>query len=103
VVAPGALARICIEAEVGGKKLVGTVERSLGSGAAKDTEKPSDADVVVWTLAEAGENALEQSLRLSTNQAASVLERTLRRPAYDPALAESVAFAEPILEDGIAT
>jgi glucose-6-phosphate dehydrogenase assembly protein OpcA len=102
VVAPAALAKVTIEAEVSGKKLVGTVARALGSGSTPDNGgKTTDADVVVWTLSESGESPIEQSLRLSTNQAASVLERTLRRPAFDPALAESVAFAEPIFEDGI--
>jgi hypothetical protein len=99
-VAPAALAGIVIEADAGGLKLTGSIERDLGSGAAMEGKTP-DADVVLWKLGVAGQPALEQRVRLRANKGAKVLERTLHRPPNDPALMESVAFAEQFFEDGM--
>jgi glucose-6-phosphate dehydrogenase assembly protein OpcA len=97
-VAPMALATVTLEAEHGGVRLKGTIERELGSGLA---EASPDADVLVWRLEVEGKQTLEQRVRLSANKGAFVLERTLHRPSEDPALAESVAFAEEVFEDGV--
>ncbi len=97
-VAPTALAGVTIEAERDGVRLKGTIERELGSGLAAATP---DADVLVWRLEVEGKQALEQRVRLSANKGAKVLERTLHRPTEDPALTESVAFAEEVFEDGV--
>ena len=105
-VAPAALAGIVIEAEIGGVKLVGTIDRELASGNELEGKTP-DADVVCWKLhVEAGSAALpsptlEQRVRLRANRGARVLDRTLHRPVDDPALTESVAFAEQFFEDGM--
>ncbi len=99
-VAPAALAGIVIEAEVGGVKMSGSIERDLASGAEIEGKTP-DADVVSWKLGVAGQPALEQRVRLRANKGAKVLERTLHRPTSDPLLTESVAFAEQFFEDGM--
>ncbi len=97
-VAPTTLAGVTIEAEAGGVRLKGTIERELGSGLAGSTP---DADVLVWRLDVAGKQTIEQRVRLSANKGAMVLERTLHRPTEDPALTESVVFAEEVFEDGV--
>jgi hypothetical protein len=48
-----------------------------------------------------GAPAIEHRVRMGANKAAKWLERTLHRPASDPAFTESVAFAEQIVEDGL--
>jgi glucose-6-phosphate dehydrogenase assembly protein OpcA len=95
-VAPGALAGLTIEAEAGGVKVKGTIDRELGTGLA---EQSPDADVIAWRLEVNGAAPLEQRVRLGANRGARVLERTLHRPSHDPALVESVAFAEEVFED----
>jgi glucose-6-phosphate dehydrogenase assembly protein OpcA len=97
-VAPTALAGVTIEAEHDGVQLKGTIERELGSGLAQATP---DADVLVWRLEVGGKQPIEQRVRMSANKGAMVLERTLHRPSEDPALTESVAFAEEVFEDGV--
>ncbi len=108
-VAPSALAGVGLDAEHDGVKLRATLDRQLASGVPDDT---LDADVLEWKLdvgaaAEAGAPAvsrrgpMEQRVRLRTNQGARLLERTLHRPANDPALAEAAAFAEEMVEDEI--
>ena len=97
-VAPGALAGVTIEAEKDGVRLKGTITRELGSGLAGATP---DADVLVWRLEVGDKQPIIQSVRLSANKGALVLERTLHRPTEDPALTEAVAFAEEVFEDGV--
>ena len=81
-------------------------------GALQGSYPVLDADVLEWkldvgTAPEAGAPAvsrrgpMEQRVRLRTNQGARLLERTLHRPANDPALAEAAAFAEEMVEDEI--
>jgi len=97
-VAPSSLAALSIEA--GDGAIQGSIRRELGSGLAEQGGTP-DADVVVWKLERSGSSAIEQRVRLQANKAAMWLERTLHRPAVDPAFEESVAFAEHIVEDGL--
>jgi glucose-6-phosphate dehydrogenase assembly protein OpcA len=97
-VAPSALAGVTIESEVSGAVTRGTIDRDLASGL--PGESP-DADVVVWKLEAPFPTATEQRVRLRDNRGARLLERTLHRPVSDPTLSESVAFAEPIVEDGL--
>jgi len=103
-VAPNALAVVTLEAELQGssgpRRMTGSVERELGSGLTQDGAT-ADADVMVWRQAAEGAPPLEQRLRLGANKAAKWLERTLHRPRHDAAFAESVAFAEQIVEDGL--
>ena len=96
-VAPAALAAVTLEAESEGRRLVGSITRELASG----PEHSIDADVLAWRMETEGHVALEHRVRLSANRGAKVLERTLRRPADDPALREAVAFAEEVFEDGV--
>ena len=99
-VAPHTLAALSIEAGEGTNMLKGSIRRDLGSGIA---EKGStvDADVVMWKQQKGDGPEIEQRVRLRANKAAKWLERTLHRPASDPAFDESVAFAEQIVEDGL--
>lgn len=98
-VAPLALASVAIEARDGDRTLEGVIERELGSGL--DDAGTRDADVVCWRLSAPNAAPLEHKVRLGANKAAKWLERTLHRPAHDAAFAESVAFAEQIVEDGL--
>jgi glucose-6-phosphate dehydrogenase assembly protein OpcA len=102
-VAPNALAALTIEAGDHAKKpfLKGSIERELASGLADLTGTTLDADVMVWRCARQGGTEIEQRIRLGANKAAKWLERTLHRPPRDNAFAESVAFAEHIVEDGL--
>lgn len=95
-VAPQTLAGLKIEAGA----MRGEIERELGTGLAGD-ESTKDADVVVWRRNLGESPAIEHRVRLGANKAAKWLERTLHRPASDPAFTESVAFAEQIVEDGL--
>jgi hypothetical protein len=97
-VAPSALGAVAIEAEAGGKKLTGSLERDLASGLAGATP---DADVVLWKLGVGDAQPFEQRVRFGPNKGAKWLERTLHRPANDPALVEAALFAEDVVEDGI--
>ncbi len=81
-------------------KLKGTIDRELASGGGVDG-KTADADVVTWRIEVSGLPPLEQRVRLRANKGARVLERTLHRPMADPALVESVQFAEHFFEDGV--
>jgi glucose-6-phosphate dehydrogenase assembly protein OpcA len=102
-VAPHTLAMLMIEAgdDPQNPKLRGVLERELGSGLTEQTDSTIDADVIMWKLAKGDGAEIEQRVRLSANKAAKWLERTLHRPACDIAFAESVAFAEHIVEDGL--
>jgi glucose-6-phosphate dehydrogenase assembly protein OpcA len=97
-VAPSALGAVTIEASADGKKLTGTLERDLASGLSDQTP---DADVVLWKLAVDGAAAFEQRVRFGANKGAKWLERTLHRPANDPALVDAALFAEDVVEDGV--
>jgi glucose-6-phosphate dehydrogenase assembly protein OpcA len=99
-VAPNTLAALVVEAHDGAAKLEGEVRRELGSGQAEVAGETSDADVVLWRQTTPA-GTYEQRVRLGANKAAKWLERTLHRPAFDPAFDESVAFAEQIVEDGL--
>ena len=101
-VAPASLAAVIIEAEDGGAKMTGSIERELGSGRGSgQDDATADSDVMLWKVTTSGSAALEQRVRLGANKAAKWLERTLHRPTHDPAFDESVAFAEHIVEDGL--
>ena len=110
LVAPSALAGVTVAASAGGVALRGSIRRQLGSGRpgepaggmtdAHEQRQTTDADVLTWRL-ESGDSVLEQSVRLGANRGARLLDRTLHRPAYDPALEEAVAFAEELFEDGL--
>ncbi len=90
-VAPFALVAVGLSASHEGARATAQVER-----------KPGDAtDVLHWRLDVDLPCAGEQTVRLGQNREARVLERTLHRPAHDPALAEAVAFAEQLDEDGV--
>ena len=97
-VAPAALAAVSIEAELGGVALKGTIVRELASGLREDAP---DADVLVWHLDAPVPSATEQRVRLRANRGARLLERTLHRAPFDPALDEAALFAEEALEDGV--
>lgn len=100
-VAPKTMAVLSIEAEGGGKRMHGTIERELGSGLTELTGSTADADMICWTQEMSGMPRIEQRVRLGSNKAAKWLERTLHRRAHDPAFDESVALAEQIVEDGL--
>jgi glucose-6-phosphate dehydrogenase assembly protein OpcA len=101
-VAPESLAAVILEAEDGGAKMTGSIERELGSGRGSgQDDATADSDVMLWKVTTSGSAALEQRVRLGANKAAKWLERTLHRPTHDPAFDESVAFAEHIVEDGL--
>jgi glucose-6-phosphate dehydrogenase assembly protein OpcA len=97
-VAPTALAYVGIEAEAGRVLAKGSIERDLVSGLAGQT---ADADVLSWRLDVDLPTATGQSVRLHANKEAALLVHTLRRPVSDPALMESIAFAEQLTEDGL--
>jgi glucose-6-phosphate dehydrogenase assembly protein OpcA len=96
--APCALAYIGLASEARGVTAKGSIERLLASGLAELT---ADADVLDWKLAVDGQPLSERRVRLYANKEASLLIDTLRRPKDDPALRESVAFAEELSEDGL--
>lgn len=95
-VAPQTLAALTVEAG----SMRGEIQRDLGSGL-EGEESTKDADVVLWRRTHGELPAIEHRVRLGANKAAKWLERTLHRPASDPAFTESVAFAEQIVEDGL--
>jgi hypothetical protein len=61
----------------------------------------ADADVLSWKLDVALPTATEQRVRLFANREAALLVHTLHRPVSDPALTESIAFAEQLAEDAL--
>jgi hypothetical protein len=97
-VAPKALAYVGMEAEAGRVVAKGSIERDLVSGLAGQT---ADADVLAWRLDVQLPSATEQRVRLRANKGADLLVHTLHRPVNDPALMESIAFAEQLTEDGL--
>ncbi|WP_394838989.1 glucose-6-phosphate dehydrogenase assembly protein OpcA [Pendulispora rubella] len=97
-VAPAALAGLAFEAEADGFVAAGSIARTLRSGLEGATP---DADVLTWKLDVDLPSATEQTVRLSTNRGARVLERTLQRAAVDLTLDESAQFSEKIEEEGL--
>jgi hypothetical protein len=87
-----------MEAEAGRVVAKGSIERDLVSGLAGQT---ADADVLAWRLDVQLPSATEQRVRLRANKGADLLVHTLHRPVNDPALMESIAFAEQLTEDGL--
>jgi glucose-6-phosphate dehydrogenase assembly protein OpcA len=90
----GALVAVEIEASRGASVLRGEVARAGGVDAAG-----------TWRLdvTTAGETRrMEQRVRTFADDPARTLERTLRRPAHDDALAESVAWAGELGADELA-
>ncbi|MBX3204208.1 MAG: glucose-6-phosphate dehydrogenase assembly protein OpcA [Labilithrix sp.] len=102
-VAPHTLAGFALEAGDDPKApiLKGSIERELASGLTDQVDTTRDADVIVWRCTKADGAEIAQRIRLGANKAAKWLERTLHRPLYDAAFAESIAFAEHIVEDGL--
>ncbi len=98
-VAPATLAALSFVATRGERVHRGSIVRDLGSGG--QAGATDDADVIAWHLEPWQGAALDQHVRLGTNKAAKWLERTLRRPAKDMALLESVTFAEHVAEDEV--
>jgi len=98
-VAPSTLAEVGLVAKKDGTTLNGSVVRDLASGGQRG--RTTDADVVAWRLSTSAGVSQEQRVRLGTNKAAKWLERTLRRPSADPALLESISFAEKIADDRV--
>jgi glucose-6-phosphate dehydrogenase assembly protein OpcA len=96
--APSALAYVGITAEARGVTAKGSIERLLASGL---EELTADADVLDWKLSVGAGPPTERRVRLYANKEAALLIDTLRRPKDDPALGESVAFAEQLAEDGL--
>jgi glucose-6-phosphate dehydrogenase assembly protein OpcA len=94
--APGALTYVGIVAAAGGVVAKGSIERELASGLAGQTP---DADVLSWKLDVPLPTASQQRIRLYANKEAALLLDTLRRAVSDPALGESIAFAEQLTED----
>ena len=99
--APQILAGLEVEANDGSTKLVGSIERELATGPSHSSAATVDSDVLYWRLTIGSNPTIEHRVRLGTNKAAKWLERTLHRPAHDPAFDESVAFAEALVEDGL--
>jgi glucose-6-phosphate dehydrogenase assembly protein OpcA len=94
----GSLVAIQIEASQGtGSEAValrGSVERRRG-----------EANAALWQLdvTQGGEaRHIEQHVELRANEPARLLERTLRRPAFDLGLSESVAWADELLGEELA-
>jgi glucose-6-phosphate dehydrogenase assembly protein OpcA len=83
-----ALVSVCLEASAGDLSMRGEI-----------TREPGDADAATWRLdvSSAGvTQRIEQHVRLRASGPAGLLERTLHRPANDPALAEAAAWADEL-------
>jgi glucose-6-phosphate dehydrogenase assembly protein OpcA len=90
----GTLLAIEIEAAFGGVSLHGVVRRD---------EETTDA--ATWKLEVtrgADTTRIEQRVRLRASEPARLLERTLRRPPHDLALAESAAWADELRGEELA-
>jgi len=98
-VSPATLAEVAFFAARNGETLRGSAVRDLASGGQRG--RTTDADMVTWKLASSLGSTLEHRVRLGTNKAAKWLERTLRRPSVDPALLESIAFAENVSDEHV--
>jgi glucose-6-phosphate dehydrogenase assembly protein OpcA len=90
-VAPLAIASVMLRASDGNLTATGTVARDFDGDV---------ADVLRYKLDVNLPASGEQTVRLGANKGARVLERTLHRPAHDETLAEAVAFAEKLDDDG---
>ena len=90
----GALRGLEIEAGDGELTLRGTIA----------CEK-EDTDKALWRceIERGGERqCIEQRVRLRSGESARLLERTLRRPRYDDALAESATWADELRDEEVA-
>jgi glucose-6-phosphate dehydrogenase assembly protein OpcA len=103
--APLALAYVALTTRVGDVTAKASIERKFASGLPGQTP---DADSLSWKLDLGGTarspketTATERHVRLHVNKEAALLIETLHRPVHDPALQESVAFAEELSEDGL--
>jgi glucose-6-phosphate dehydrogenase assembly protein OpcA len=96
--APLALSYVGLDIDHGGVVAKASIERQLSSGLSGQS---SDADVLSWKVGIAGSAATERQVRLHTNKEAGLLIETLHRPTFDPALGESIAFAEELSEDAL--
>lgn len=81
-----------IETGADGSSVKGSVERVAEEGG---------ADVLVWRLLADVPNPGEQRVRMRSHKGGLLLDRTLHRPSRDPALAESLAFVQELLDDGL--
>jgi glucose-6-phosphate dehydrogenase assembly protein OpcA len=89
---PPALCGLALESSVGGVPMRGSVTReSTGDGAA----------VLVWHLDTPVPSPTEQRVRLHARDDGVALERTLHRPAKDPALMAAVALSAELADDTI--
>ncbi|MEO8798507.1 MAG: hypothetical protein ABI551_11540, partial [Polyangiaceae bacterium] len=84
---------VAVEAHENGLSLKGSLDLEM--------DQVQNAALLEWKLDAEVPSASEQRVRLSVNKGARMLERTLHRPANDPALAESALFAEEIHEEGL--
>lgn len=91
-VAPLAIASITLKMKKDAITATGSVARDFAGDV---------ADVLHYELAVNLPCSGVQTVRLGANKGARVLERTLHRPAHDDALAEAVAFAERLDDDGV--
>jgi hypothetical protein len=82
--------------------LHGEIVRTGTDGSAPGPRRRPGEAAGVWKVAVTlgGETQrLEQRVRVFADEPGAVLERTLRRPAHDDALAESVAWADELGDD----
>jgi glucose-6-phosphate dehydrogenase assembly protein OpcA len=108
--APSALTFVGISTDAEGVEAAASIERHLSTGL---EDQSADADVLTWRLEiaptrrgalsprAAPSHPVERQVRLYANKEAELLVETLHRPILDPALSESVVFAEELSEDGL--
>jgi hypothetical protein len=92
---PGALLAVRVEAAADGVALRGETVVAGGAG----------ADAATWRLevtCRGDTRRIEQHVRLRALDPASLLDRTLHRPAHDEALAEAVAWADELRGEELA-
>jgi glucose-6-phosphate dehydrogenase assembly protein OpcA len=90
-VAPGTLLAVELEAGSGDLLLRGEVKREGG--------EPDAGGMATWRLevtCRGQTHRLEQRVRLRDTEPARLLERTLHRPAHDPALLDAAAWADEL-------
>jgi glucose-6-phosphate dehydrogenase assembly protein OpcA len=88
---PGTLLSVEMEASSGDLTLRGDVKR--------DADEPGAGGMATWRLevtCRGQTQRLEQAVRLRDSEPARLLERTLHRPAHDPALLDAVAWADEL-------
>lgn len=88
-----ALVGISIEASAGELSMRGEIQRA-----------PGESDAATWRLevTRGGDvQRIEQHVRLRPGQPARLLERTLRRPTYDPALSDTATWVDQLRTDDL--